>query len=283
MVHHPCENNLLHPPTPTWFDTLQTTSRFHHTQTATAAPPNNRPPRTPRAWTSMWTRWWRRERRRASRGRRRPTRRGAADSQLNPSPLAARAAPPPCFLPCSPAPPPRRLPFPPCPSPPPRHPAPPPRRHLRPACPVCLTAPPQVRGDVNTFGVMMVATGDADGMVSGAIHTTAATIRPAMQVCVCSCARVGRVGGRVGGQARACEDASEQPAPRPFLGLSSQPHMPTSKAQTGRTLGLKPLSKTPRCSRPTAWCHQCSSCACRTACLCTATAQSTSPHPARHD
>ncbi|KAI8473674.1 MAG: phosphate acetyltransferase [Monoraphidium minutum] len=40
----------------------------------------------------------------------------------------------------------------------------------------------QIRGDVNSFGVMMVATGDADGMVSGAIHTTAATIRPAMQV-----------------------------------------------------------------------------------------------------
>jgi phosphotransacetylase len=41
---------------------------------------------------------------------------------------------------------------------------------------------PQVKGDVNTFGVMMVATGDAEGMVSGAVHTTAATIRPAMQV-----------------------------------------------------------------------------------------------------
>lgn len=40
----------------------------------------------------------------------------------------------------------------------------------------------QIRGDVNSFGVMMVATADADGMVSGAIHTTAATIRPAMQV-----------------------------------------------------------------------------------------------------
>mmetsp|Transcript_19762 Transcript_19762/g.42933 ORF Transcript_19762/g.42933 Transcript_19762/m.42933 type:complete len:768 (-) Transcript_19762:957-3260(-) len=39
-----------------------------------------------------------------------------------------------------------------------------------------------VSRDVNTFGVMMVHCGDADGMVSGAIHTTAATIRPAMQV-----------------------------------------------------------------------------------------------------
>lgn len=39
-----------------------------------------------------------------------------------------------------------------------------------------------VLNDVNMFGVMMVAMGDANGMVSGAIHTTAATIRPAMQV-----------------------------------------------------------------------------------------------------
>lgn len=39
-----------------------------------------------------------------------------------------------------------------------------------------------VVNDVNMFGVMMVAMGDASGMVSGSIHTTAATIRPAMQV-----------------------------------------------------------------------------------------------------
>jgi len=39
-----------------------------------------------------------------------------------------------------------------------------------------------VTNDVNMFGVMMVAMGDAGGMVSGSIHTTAATIRPAMQV-----------------------------------------------------------------------------------------------------
>ncbi|GFH21303.1 phosphate acetyltransferase, partial [Haematococcus lacustris] len=32
------------------------------------------------------------------------------------------------------------------------------------------------------FGVLMVHCGDVDGMVSGALHTTAATIRPAMQV-----------------------------------------------------------------------------------------------------
>ena len=37
-------------------------------------------------------------------------------------------------------------------------------------------------GDPNAFGVMMVQTGDMDGMVSGAAHTTAATIRPALMV-----------------------------------------------------------------------------------------------------
>lgn len=35
--------------------------------------------------------------------------------------------------------------------------------------------------DGNYFGTMMVRCGDADGMVSGAAHTTAATIRPGMQ------------------------------------------------------------------------------------------------------
>ncbi|CAM6087480.1 unnamed protein product [Calypogeia fissa] len=36
--------------------------------------------------------------------------------------------------------------------------------------------------DVNYFGTCMVAVGDADGMVSGAIHTTANTVRPALQI-----------------------------------------------------------------------------------------------------
>lgn len=34
----------------------------------------------------------------------------------------------------------------------------------------------------NYFGTLMVATGHADGMVSGATHTTAATIRPAFEI-----------------------------------------------------------------------------------------------------
>lgn len=36
--------------------------------------------------------------------------------------------------------------------------------------------------DGNYFGVMMVKRGDADGMVSGAIHSTADTLRPSLQI-----------------------------------------------------------------------------------------------------
>ncbi|MBY5161498.1 phosphate acetyltransferase [Salsipaludibacter albus] len=39
----------------------------------------------------------------------------------------------------------------------------------------------EVMGDVSYFGTMMVHLGDADGMVSGAAHTTAHTIRPAFE------------------------------------------------------------------------------------------------------
>eukprot|EP00959_Pyramimonas_sp_CCMP1952_P167996 3510811-Pyramimonas_sp.AAC.3 len=39
-----------------------------------------------------------------------------------------------------------------------------------------------VRGDANYYGTMMMHAGDADGMVSGAVHTTADTMRPALQV-----------------------------------------------------------------------------------------------------
>ncbi len=37
-------------------------------------------------------------------------------------------------------------------------------------------------GDALTFGIMMVKQGDADGMVAGACHSTAATLRPALQI-----------------------------------------------------------------------------------------------------
>ncbi|EFJ50359.1 phosphate acetyltransferase [Volvox carteri f. nagariensis] len=39
-----------------------------------------------------------------------------------------------------------------------------------------------LHGDMNFYATMMIAAGDADGMVSGACHTTASTVRPAMQV-----------------------------------------------------------------------------------------------------
>jgi len=39
-----------------------------------------------------------------------------------------------------------------------------------------------IMSDVNYFGTMMVYKGQADGMVSGAIHSTAATIRPALEI-----------------------------------------------------------------------------------------------------
>ncbi len=39
-----------------------------------------------------------------------------------------------------------------------------------------------VMSDVSFFGTMMVHRGDADGMVSGAVHTTQATVRPAFEI-----------------------------------------------------------------------------------------------------
>ena len=39
-----------------------------------------------------------------------------------------------------------------------------------------------IMSDVNYFGTMMVYKGEANGMVSGAIHSTAATIRPALEI-----------------------------------------------------------------------------------------------------
>lgn len=44
-----------------------------------------------------------------------------------------------------------------------------------------LAAAKDLMHDVSYFGTMMVYKGDADGMVSGAIHTTAHTIKPALQ------------------------------------------------------------------------------------------------------
>ncbi|TWT47468.1 phosphate acetyltransferase [Botrimarina hoheduenensis] len=45
-----------------------------------------------------------------------------------------------------------------------------------------IEAAHDLAGEANYFGTMMVQQGDADGMVSGAAHTTAHTIRPALEV-----------------------------------------------------------------------------------------------------
>ena len=45
-----------------------------------------------------------------------------------------------------------------------------------------LEAAKDFMSDVNFFGTMMVRKGHADGMVSGAVHTTQATIRPAFEI-----------------------------------------------------------------------------------------------------
>ncbi|MDH3345710.1 MAG: phosphate acetyltransferase [Kiritimatiellaceae bacterium] len=39
-----------------------------------------------------------------------------------------------------------------------------------------------LQSEVNYFGMMMVQCGDADGLVSGAVHSTADTVRPALQI-----------------------------------------------------------------------------------------------------
>ena len=52
------------------------------------------------------------------------------------------------------------------------------RRHKN----LTLDAARDLMGDPNYFGTMMVQLGHADGMVSGAVHTTQATIRPALQI-----------------------------------------------------------------------------------------------------
>ncbi len=55
-------------------------------------------------------------------------------------------------------------------------------QQLRESRGVTLDAAREAMLDVNYFGTMMVHTGRADGMVSGAAHTTAETIRPAFEI-----------------------------------------------------------------------------------------------------
>ncbi|MGW2086624.1 phosphate acetyltransferase [Streptomyces sp. NPDC001880] len=64
-----------------------------------------------------------------------------------------------------------------------------------------------VVADVNYFGTLMVQEGLADGMVSGAVHSTAATIRPAFEIIKTKGAGQSP-SGRAAGDGRAERDAS---------------------------------------------------------------------------
>lgn len=52
------------------------------------------------------------------------------------------------------------------------------RKHKNISLPIAI----ERMSDVNYFATMMLYAGDADGMVSGAIHTTADTVRPALEI-----------------------------------------------------------------------------------------------------
>ena len=65
--------------------------------------------------------------------------------------------------------------------------------------------------DVSYFGTMLVQLGFADGMVSGATHTTAETIRPALEV-IKTVPEVERVFGKAGRAESAYAAAAADPA-----------------------------------------------------------------------
>ncbi|MFJ7490048.1 phosphate acetyltransferase [Streptomyces sp. NPDC097727] len=65
-----------------------------------------------------------------------------------------------------------------------------------------------VVADVNYFGTLMVQEGLADGMVSGAVHSTAATIRPAFEIIKTKGAERSSSGRVAAGDGRAKPDAS---------------------------------------------------------------------------
>ncbi|GAA2447607.1 phosphate acetyltransferase [Streptomyces mauvecolor] len=65
-----------------------------------------------------------------------------------------------------------------------------------------------VVADVNYFGTLMVQEGLADGMVSGSVHSTAATIRPAFEIIKTRTAARSASGRAVAGDGRAKPDAS---------------------------------------------------------------------------
>ncbi|MCX4964898.1 phosphate acetyltransferase [Streptomyces sp. NBC_00654] len=65
-----------------------------------------------------------------------------------------------------------------------------------------------VVADVNYFGTLMVQEGLADGMVSGSVHSTAATIRPAFEIIRTKGAERSSSGRAVAGDGRTKPDAS---------------------------------------------------------------------------
>ncbi|MFF8499111.1 phosphate acetyltransferase [Streptomyces anulatus] len=65
-----------------------------------------------------------------------------------------------------------------------------------------------VVADVNYFGTLMVQEGLADGMVSGSVHSTAATIRPAFEIIKTKGAERSSSGRAAAGDGRAKPDAS---------------------------------------------------------------------------
>ncbi|MGW7261465.1 phosphate acetyltransferase [Streptomyces sp. NPDC054834] len=65
-----------------------------------------------------------------------------------------------------------------------------------------------VVSDVNYFGTLMVEEGLADGMVSGSVHSTAATIRPAFEIIRTKGAARSASGGAVAGDGRAKPESS---------------------------------------------------------------------------
>ncbi|MGQ4418698.1 phosphate acetyltransferase [Streptomyces sp. SAS_269] len=65
-----------------------------------------------------------------------------------------------------------------------------------------------VVSDVNYFGTLMVQEGLADGMVSGSVHSTAATIRPAFEIIRAKGAARSASAGVVAGDGRARPDSS---------------------------------------------------------------------------
>ncbi len=93
--------------------------------------------------------------------------------------------------------------------------------------------------DLNFFGTMMVYKGHADGMVSGAAHTTANTIRPAFQIIktVPECSVVSSVFLMcLNDRVLAYGDCAVNPNPN----AEQLAEIATSSALTARTFGIEP-------------------------------------------